>query len=127
MNTVSAGTYEFFQSVLEDMETNPYHGWHHLLKVAPDPTCRPDFDFRASEDSIQRQFDATDILFFSPAAKWGHLGVGTPCVLHGWAHAAEVTVHDHWRIRERRRKVAAAEAGGSAGRRCPQSGLRCQD
>ena len=99
MNTVSAGTYEFFQSVLEGMETNPYHGWDHLLKVAPDPTCRPDFDFRASEDSIQRQFDATDILFFSPAAKWGHLGVGTPCVLHGWVHADEVTVYDDWRIR----------------------------
>ena len=49
-------------------------------------------------------FSLMPIHFWSPEGQWHHLGVRTPCVIHGWAHA-QYTRLGVWRQRRTKGRV----------------------
>jgi len=80
-NGVPKEQQHFFHEITEDMTSGhaPYNTWCHLDIRPPDATCmesfKPDY------------FSLRPVHFWSPEGRWHHLGVRTPCVTHGWAHA----------------------------------------
>eukprot|EP00966_Prymnesium_polylepis_P093211 2157835-Prymnesium_polylepis.1 len=77
------------------MADAPYSSWNSLWVHAPDPTCSDSFTGTTKDDT----WGLLDTCFFSPEATWPHLGIRTPCAIHGWEHASHVRVHSTWRQR----------------------------
>ena len=100
-NALPKAQCEFFHSILDEMasgERPPFAEWRRLDVEPDDEACGECFD----ADDFQRM----PIDFWSPEGRWGRSrGVKTPCINHGWAHAA-FTKLGEWRQRRAKGRVS---------------------
>ena len=98
MNRISPAQRDFFESLVKEMETDPYEKWTSLWKHAPDA---PLLDNAKFDRTVADRYDLLNVFFWSPSRlkQYKKLGVEMPCARHGWKHKDKVTVKQRWAIR----------------------------